>query len=486
MNEPDDGTTARSWSPAIGPLRGRVLIAFVLLLVVSGGLATLSVRTVLELRLEDEMGRQLSQEVAEFNRLLIVGADPQASQRSFTSLSEAFDTFLTGNVPGNEEGFAAFLEGRPYRSTLNRFPLDRLPEEIVTRYGSGTSPLAEDAQPGRLETELGPVYYRALPVQVGGQDGTFVVIILPAGEVAEIRELERYGVAAVLVVLALGLGMVWFVLNRLLRPVEHLTWTAQLISQSDLTRRVEIRGSGEAANMARTFNAMLDRLQAVFRREQDFVRDTSHELRVPLTVCLGNLDLLAMTMPDPDPERVQVLALIGDELERMARIVDDLRLLADAGHPDFLQPESLQLADLVADLRAKSRTLGERSWLTEVVHDGIVTGDRHRLTEAVMNLVDNAVRHTTDGDVIAIGADVAPGEARLWVRDTGSGIPPTEQARIFDRFRRGSRAYRTYRGSGLGLSIVRAIAEAHRGRVELDSGTGAGSTFTLVLPRDPT
>jgi two-component system, OmpR family, sensor kinase len=102
-----------------------------------------------------------------------------------------------------------------------------------------------------------------------------------------------------------------------------------------------------------------------------------------------------------------------------------------------------------------------------------------------MNLADNAVRHTGPGDEIAIGADVRDGEVLLWVRDAGAGVAPTDQARIFDRFRRGSGAYRAYRGSGLGLSIVKVIAEAHGGRVTLDSTPGAGSTFTLRLPLRP-
>lgn len=454
---------------------------YVLLLVVSGVLATVATGEVLRIRLEDEIAGQLGQEIAEFNRLLLIGNDP-ASKQPIGSPQLAFDVFLTRNVPSNEEGFVTFVEGTLYRSTLNKFPLDRLPTEITSRYGSG-DPLAapEDAPTGRFETELGTLYYRALPVQIGQRDGTFVVMILPTAEFGEIRELQTYGLGAVLVVLLLAAGGGWLVLNRLLRPVEQLTETAHLISQSDLTRRVEVRGSGEAAEMASTFNSMLDRLETVFRKEREFVRDASHELRVPMTVCLGNLDVLAATLRD-DSESAQVITLVGDEMDRMARIVDDLRLLADAGHSDFLHPERIELDALVAGLSAKGRVLGRRRWVVEGASSGAVVADRHRLTEAVMNLVDNAVRHTDADDVIAIGATGDPDEVRIWVRDTGSGVPLTDQARIFDRFHRGARAYRTYRGSGLGLSIVRVIAEAHGGRVELVSAPGEGSTFTLVLP----
>lgn len=166
----------------------------------------------------------------------------------------------------------------------------------------------------------------------------------------------------------------------------------------------------------------------------------------------------------------------------MARIVGDLRLLADAGGGDFLQPEPIDLAVLRDDLLAKAQVLGERRWLAEGEPTGSLFADRHRLTEAMMNLADNAVRHTAAGAVIAIGAAATAEEVRLWVRDTGPGVAPTDQARIFDRFRRGSGAYRAYRGSGLGLRIVRVVADAHGGRVTLDSTPGSGATFTIALP----
>jgi two-component system, OmpR family, sensor kinase len=113
----------------------------------------------------------------------------------------------------------------------------------------------------------------------------------------------------------------------------------------------------------------------------------------------------------------------------------------------------------------------------------VIVADRHRLTEAVMNLAHNAVQHTRDQDAIAIGTALNDSEIRLWVRDTGFGVSESDQARIFERFTRGRDAHRRYRGGGLGLSIVRAIAEAHGGRVELESRLGEGSTFTMVLPR---
>jgi two-component system OmpR family sensor kinase len=263
--------------------------------------------------------------------------------------------------------------------------------------------------------------------------------------------------------------------------VRVLTETARSISQSDLTRRIEVRGAGDAADMAVSFNAMLDRLEAVFRSQRAFIEDASHELRDPLTVCRGHLDLLG---EDPE-ERARTMALVKDELDRMGRIVDDMGLLAEAEQPDFLRPEWIDMGLFTHELTAKAGALANRQWTLDVAAEGPLFADRHRLTEAVMNLASNAVHHTFEDDTVAIGTSLEEHEVRIWVRDTGSGISITDQARIFARFTRGTDARRRYRGGGLGLAIVKAIAEAHAGRVELKSRLGEGSTFTIVIPRRP-
>ena len=273
--------------------------------------------------------------------------------------------------------------------------------------------------------------------------------------------------------------MAWLVAGRVLAPVRLLTETARSISESDLTHRIEIRGGGEAADMARSFNNMLDRLESVFRSQRQFIQDASHELRDPLTICRGHLELLG---DDPE-ERRATTALVLDELDRIGRIVDDLQLLAEAEHPDFLRREWVDLELLTHELVAKATALAPRRWTLDSVGTGTVFADRQRLTEAIMNLAHNAVQHTVAHDSIAIGTSSStPSEARIWVRDSGSGIAIEDQALIFDRFKRGGDAHRRYRGGGLGLAIVKTVAEAHGGRVELESRLGEGSMFTIVLP----
>jgi signal transduction histidine kinase len=223
---------------------------------------------------------------------------------------------------------------------------------------------------------------------------------------------------------------------------------------------------------------MLDRLETAFATQRQFVDDAGHELRTPITIVRGHLELLS----DDDPEdRRETVELVTDELDRMSRMVNDLLLLAKAEQPDFLRPEPVEIEALTAELHAKLAAIAPRVWRVESIGKGVIVADRQRLTQAVVQLAENATKHTDTGAIVVLGTLVADGEARIWVRDTGAGIPPEDQARIFSRFSRGSAGRRT-EGAGLGLSIVAAIARAHGGRVELSSPPRQGATFTLVVP----
>jgi signal transduction histidine kinase len=170
-----------------------------------------------------------------------------------------------------------------------------------------------------------------------------------------------------------------------------------------------------------------------------------------------------------------------DELERMGRMVNDLLLLAKVEEPSFLERELVDVDVLTDELHAKTQALGDRVWLLESRAEGVVLADRQRLTQAVVQLAQNAVQHTRPGDEIALGSSLDGGELRLWVRDSGPGIAADDQERVFERFAR-AKGDRHREGAGLGLSIVKAIAEAHGGRVLLRSRPGDGALLTLVLP----
>jgi two-component system, OmpR family, sensor kinase len=284
-------------------------------------------------------------------------------------------------------------------------------------------------------------------------------------------------------VLLLAAVLTWLSAGRVLAPLRRVTETARTISETDLSRRIEVdqNDHDEIAEQARTFNAMLDRLEGAFASQRAFISDAGHELRTPITVIRGNLELLG---EDP-AERRETIARVTDELDRMSRFVDDLLTLAKAERRDFLQPEELELDVLTDELLVQATALAPRDWQLERVGAGRLLADRHRITQAVMNLADNAVQHTGPGARICLGSELRDGQARLWVRDSGPGVEAEERERIFERFARARGEVRRSDGAGLGLAIVRAIAEAHGGSVELESRAGFGSKFTLVVPALP-
>src|SRR5918999_1183718 len=470
---------SREWLGAARSARTRILASYVILLALSAVLAIVALRQVLIIRLDDQVRDALEQEMRELDRLLADGRDPETGE-PFTSLQALFDVYLARNVPSEDEAMLAFVDGKFYRSAVARFPLDRLPAETLTDWEALASPAPGEGESatGTFETDVGKGHFRVARVQLGDDTGAFVVTVLPAEEQGEIGRLLTFGVAGSLAVLLLASASAWLITGRVLAPVRLLTETARSISQSELTRRIEVRGTGEAPEMARAFNAMLDRLEGVFKSQRQFVQDASHELRDPLTICRGHLELLG---EDPEDQR-RTISLVLDELERMGRTVDDLQVLADTEQPDFVRLEPIDMGVFTHELVAKLSALAPRRWTLDESAEGMFPADRHRLTEAMINLAQNAVQHTEVDDTIGVGTSLTATELRLWVRDTGPGIPLDEQTRVFSPFTRGRGARRRYRGSGLGLAIVKAIAEAHGGRVDLESAPGEGARFTIILP----
>ena len=431
-------------------------------------------RAVLLRGLDQDVAASLEQERKELQDLA-GGNDPLTGQPFGGDVQAIFDTFLRRNVPEEGEVYIAFVEGAVHATTPAPLRLDAIPE-LATQWGS-----LVEGQWGELSTSVGPVQYLAVPlVYDGTTSGVFVIANFTQGERDEIESAIRVEAVVSALVLSVVILIAWFVAGRLLRPVQELTETAEAISDSDLTRRIPVEGDDEISRLARTFNEMLDRLEESFTAQRRLIDDAGHELRTPITIVRGHLDLLG---EDPE-ERQETMALVSDELSRMARIVDDLLLLAKAQQPDFIRIEPVELADLTTELLAKGRTLGPRAWQLDACAEGVIQADPQRVTQAMLNLARNAVEHTVPGAEIGLGSAWAEGGVRLWVRDTGTGIDPAEHERVFDRFARG-RSGRRSDGAGLGLSIVRTIATAHGGQVELESTPGQGATFTIVLPGTP-
>ncbi|WP_217923351.1 sensor histidine kinase [Miltoncostaea oceani] len=323
--------------------------------------------------------------------------------------------------------------------------------------------------------------------------GGALLVGIPLSDVNDtLRRLLLIEIAVGVVTLA-GLTLLALWLVRLgLRPLERMGTTADAIAAGDLSRRVDDDDPRtEVGRLGRTLNAMLGRIEESFderraseERLRRFVADASHELQTPLTSVRGYAELFRRGGAD-DPEDLQtIMRRIEAEAARMGVLVDDLLLLArlDQGRPLDLRP--LDLAEIAGELAADARVVEPGRPIT-VRDDGpvMVRGDDLRLRQVVGNLLSNARAHTPPGAAVTVTTTARDGEAVVEVADTGPGLAPEHAARVFERFFRAdpSRA-RTSGGSGLGLSIVAAIAEAHGGRAEVTSAPGEGAAFRLVLP----
>ena len=453
-------------------IRVRILAGFVLVLALATVASVLLVQQVLLAQLDDRIDGELVQESRELFRLAS-GVDPETGEPFGTDVERILDVFLERNVPARNEAFLTFVDGELYDRSRTVLPY-RLDEDarLVARWAAMT-----DSEAGAVETPGGTVRYLAVPIRGDGRTlGVFVAAAFVDREAAEIQPAIRAAALVGVAALVMGSLLAARVASRILRSVDSVSRAATSIPETDLTRRIEVHGDDEVTRLAESFNALLARLEGAFQAQRAFVDDAGHELRTPITIVRGQLELLS---EDPE-ERRRTLGLVTGELDRMSRMVNDLLVLARAEQPSLLKLDLLEVGELVRDVGAKVRSLAERTWVVEDAAAAAIVADRERLTQALVQLVQNAIDHTRDGDTIFLGAAVDGERARLWVRDSGSGISPEARERIFERFHRVGP--RRSEGAGLGLAIVRAIAEAHGGTVFVESAPGEGAAFTIEIP----
>jgi two-component system, OmpR family, sensor kinase len=426
-------------------------------------------------RINERIGQAIRQEVAEFEALQD-GVDPETG-RPFRTAFRLMQVSLQRQVPDDNEHIVVFVDGKPVlQSLVAREEYSELTKDPA--FLRAVRDLLPAGGAARVDTALGEVVMAVKPVNDPTHKGAYVPVYFTAPEYAELETVTRTYLLVAAAALLLVTAGAWAVSGRLLKPLRDMRTTAREISDSDLSRRLDTTGNDDITELGNTFNAMLDRLEQAFAQQRRFLDDAGHELRTPLTIVRGHLELL-----DPrqagDTEVTRELVL--DELDRMARLVDDMIVLAKSGRPDFLKPAEVDAGMLTDEVLDKVRALGNRRWVLDARAEGEVCVDAQRVTQALVQLATNAVQHTSAGDEIAVGSATNGSRVRWWVRDTGPGVPTEDADRIFERFQRGPEV-RGSEGSGLGLSIVRAIAEAHGGGVHLDSVPGHGATFAVELP----
>lgn len=435
--------------------RVRILLWLLVVMIVALTAVAATTRSVLLRDVDHRVDGLLAQETGEFTNLAREGVDPHTGER-FTAPDPLLRLFLSRQYADPDEELLG-LVGRPGGAPAKKeqshepriaHPLAEDPAALRTVFES------PDAT-GTLHRDRGEVRWAKVEIAPSGGHpaAAFVVAFHPAGEQAKAGDVFTMLLAISGVALLMTTGIGWAVAGRILKPVRLVRTTAAQLTEQDLTQRIPVQGRGDVAALAETFNGMLDRLERAFAAQREFVDDAGHELRTPITIVCGHLEL----MGDDPGEREETVRIVTEELDRMSRIVEDLLLLAEP----------------TADVFVKARALGERDWALAEVADAETDLDPQRITQAMVQLAQNAVQHTAPGQRVSIGSRLCEGRVELYVADTGPGVQPQDTAVIFERFRRGSRAT----GAGLGLAIVKAIAESHGGRVELRPTEGGGATF---------
>lgn len=418
--------------------------------------------------------------------LVVTGMLLLSSQRRI--LTNNLDEILSTNNRNIERAYAAGELNNPVGEQGDEDAIAQVVDER-DRVIASTRNFA--SQPGLAEPGPNVTVYRTtrLPIDESryrllsrSVDGITIHTGTPIDDVDESVAALRTGLLAFIPVIAIIMGaLIWWLVGRTLRPVEAIRAQVAGITRSSLDQRVsEPAKDDEIARLARTMNAMLDRVEEATQREQQFVADASHELRSPLTRMRTELEVdLA------HPETADLVAThrsVLDEVGSLHRLVDDLLHLARSdNHTILLNREPVDLDDLVLAEAQRLRPLTTVHLDTSHVSAAQVIGDRDQLERAIRNLCDNAVRHAASRVEVATRED--EGFCHLSVTDDGPGIPESERSRVFERFARVDASRQAGSGgTGLGLAITLDIVQRHGGTITLDEPEGGGARFVVTVP----
>ena len=328
------------------------------------------------------------------------------------------------------------------------------------------------------------VRVRTTPLSEDGRTlGVFSIALSEEPILATLRQLRLTLLVLLPLAAAVAALLGYLLTRRMLRPLARMQATAAEISSHDLSRRLGVAaGDDEVSQLAATFDAMLDRLEASFHRERQFVADASHELRTPLAAIQAIVSVTREQRREPD-EYEHALVDVDVESARLHTLVENLLELARGDAERLAEREPIDVSGLLRDICASLDVLAADKGLrlTWQLEDGLVVeGDGDALVRLFVNVLDNAIKYTDEGgvDVVARAAD---GHTFVTVRDSGRGVPAEQLPHVFERFYRGD-ASRSAEGSGLGLAIALLIANAHAGTITIASIEGQGTTVSVTLP----
>jgi two-component system, OmpR family, sensor kinase len=456
-------------------VRARILVTILLVaalgLVAAGSTAYLVGRQSVLSRIDERLNEQVAAA-----RLTALGGDGSGTE--FTTTRDALRAIVARVAPDRYASTLGILAGQPTfvpgLPTSFDIPSDpAFVDRVIGEVSDGTVRL------GTASTNIGDLRYIAAPVAIDKERGIFVIAV---NENAELQDFTAsfgaYAIVAAGVVAIIGL-IGWMVAGRLLAPIRQLRRAAEDITATSRDARIPVHGDDDVSQLTRTVNDMLDRLDAALTSQRRLLDDVRHELKTPITIVRGHLELL-----DPlDADDVRATRLIAiDELDRMSTLIDEIEMLAESR---LLLPrfESMEASELTAEVFAKAKGFRGHRWHLAESASGTVAVDRGKIDQAWLQLVDNAAKYAPANSTIYVGSSDRDRGVEFWVQNPGDGIPAGLEDSIFDRSVRVGES--SAPGSGLGLSIVRSIVAAHGGRMTVVSSE-SGTRIGFILPAQST
>lgn len=463
-------------------IRTRIATTVIVLIGLALSLVGVTLWSVERATTDSKLEADLWRAVEEFDTLANEGVDPETGRR-FDNPDRLLEIALQRTALSENEGELGIVEGRPrWTSPAGAGMRPETDVELLAHL----LPLTElsTTSHGKYSTSIADYRYVVAPVvfEATGERGALIRVIDLNAEMHSVTQLMQIYLLVAFGSMVLVAAFTWVIAGRMLRPIESLREAADAIDEDDLTTRVPVTGSDDLTALTITINGMLDRIGEAVDAQRRLLDDVGHELRTPLTIVRGHLELMDVSDPE-DVSATQLLTL--DELDRMGGLVTDLLTLAKSDRPDFVQPAWTELAPLTDSTLDKARALGQHRWVLAELADNSAWLDEMRITQAWLQLADNAAKYSEPGSLIEIGSRIVGDEVRLWTRDEGIGIESDDLDLIQNRFGRSQAGRLNADGVGLGLSIVGSIVRAHSGRLEIESTPGVGSVFTMVLPLDP-
>jgi len=304
----------------------------------------------------------------------------------------------------------------------------------------------------------------------------------------QLELLRNYSLIGFAGLITIGGVGIYFLSRRMLKPVARVSSLAARISSTNLKERINYQGpEDEIKHLADTFDDMMGRLESTFESQKQFIQDASHELRTPIAIAQTNIEVAEMEGKATIKDYKRLLEVLKLSLERMNQLSDNLLLLSEGDQSQMkwsVVYTAALLSEVTTEASAKAAAAGVGLERGPESSEICVMGDTLRLKQALINLVDNAIKYNRTGGTVKLSARAEGSQVVLQVQDSGIGISKADQQRVFDRFYRVDKSRsRGGGGSGLGLAIVKKIVENHGGTISVESTPGEGSTFRIILPR---